>query len=475
MRQIIIDFGNLNLLGLHIPLHVYGYGLMMVLGFLSGIYLARWRARRFGENPDLLSQCGIVTLLFGIFGARLAYVIEQWVKNVPGAPRTLGEILNVTSGGLIYYGGLILATVAVLAYLLVKRLPMRRYLDILAPSIMLGLAFGRAGCLLNGCCYGAVCAPTLVAAAHFPMYSQPLIKMDGRTNPFSYATESPSPVYGEQFSKGLVSPDSRLTESGLARLANGLSSDYASLRAPREFHGQLRQDQLATLLGSAEQARRKFSELAGPLGEAGLADWNKGLAAAETADGFLRGSEDSWKEALQFDYDRNGRLNFDEAWAYLQSRRQQVTRLFDADRDGELNAMERQRANNYLQADLYELAAAQRARPVKPSQALGIINAALLAALLMGFSRLRRREGQVFALMAILYPLTRFFEELIRDDNPHNLLSGQLTHNQYTSLIFLIGGIVLMLALRRMPASAGPAYSARRINSATAAKATLRK
>ena len=159
---------------------------------------------------------------------------------------------------------------------------------------------------------------------------------------------------------------------------------------------------------------------------------------------------------------RDERLDFAEAWAYLQWRRRWVTRRFDADGNGDLTGREGDRANAFLQADQIVLAAATRAAPVKPAQALGIGNALLLAGLLTLFHRLRRREGQVFALLIVLYPITRFVLEAIRDDNPHNLLRGVLTHNQYTSLAMLGSGVVLFLALARLPASAGPAWARRR-------------
>ena len=60
----------------------------------------------------------------------------------------------VQHGGLVYYGGLIGASLACIIYSAWKKLPLWRLADILAPSIALGYVFGRFGCLMNGCCYG---------------------------------------------------------------------------------------------------------------------------------------------------------------------------------------------------------------------------------------------------------------------------------------------------------------------------------
>ncbi|MHC4983116.1 MAG: prolipoprotein diacylglyceryl transferase [Planctomycetota bacterium] len=336
MQQIVVDFGTLEFLGLELPLRIFGYGLALVLGFLAGIFLAQVRARRAGENPEHVAYCGMLALVGGIVGARLAWVLEQFIKQPHNAPRTFGEIINITSGGLIYYGGLVLATIAVLAFLKIKRLPTQSFMDIMAPSQMIGLTFGRFGCLLNGCCYGAPCRSDWHFAMRFPMYTKPLVKLDGRDSPYSRATEGPSPAYASQLASGVITPDSRLTD------------EHDNLIQPAKLNG--------------EQIR---------------------------------------------------------------------------------------------------IAEGAYSRPVKPAQFLGIINGLVLAALLLAFDRLKSREGQGLALLVILYPVTRFMLELVRADNSHNLAGGILTHNQWTSILLMLGGIVFWIALYAMPASAGPTAAQR--------------
>ena len=126
-----------------------------------------------------------------------------------------------------------------------------------------------------------------------------------------------------------------------------------------------------------------------------------------------------------------------------------------------------EQANEYLQADLYALVEQTFSRPVKPAQALGIANALLLTGVLAVFYRFRWREGQVFALLLILYPLTRFVLESIRDQNAHDLTRGVLTHNQITSIVMAAAGLLILLGLRRLPPSAGPAWAERLGNART--------
>lgn len=449
MTPVIVEFGNV----FGFSLRVYGYGLMLVLGFLLGIALTQWRARRAGESPDVIARCGLLAVLGGIAGARIAYVIQHHDKLV-GPGHGAFEVFDITSGGLTYYGGLILAVLMVTVYLAAKKLPVRRYLDCFAVSIMIGLAFGRAGCLLNGCCYGAEAGEHSALGMTFPMYAKPLLKLDSSNGPYSSSTEGPSPVFDSQFTRGLIHPDARLVYP-LERTAGPLQplDQKKTVLIPRQMHGKLDNDQVGIMLGSREAAKAEFDKLTGPSGLLTHQKWNATLA--EHGQGFLRGSE-LWEEAVYlYDTDRDGRLSFEEAWAYLQGRLARVTR----DKAGNKNFSGT--LNDYLQADLFALAGREHSLPVKPSQAIGIVNALVLAGVLAIFYRLRRREGQAFALLAILYPITRFLEELIRDDNQHDLVNGILTHNQYTSIALLIAGVTMWIVLRHVPASAGPAWNAR--------------
>lgn len=495
MRQIIIDFGKLDLFGLNLSLRIYGYGLMMVLGFLSAIAIGRWRARRMGENPDVIMQIGVLSLVGGVLGARLAYVIQHWDTQFSRS-LSLGDVLNISSGGLIYYGGLVLAGVTVLAYLKLKRLPIRRHLDMVAVSLMVGLAFGRAGCLLNGCCYGGPCGHDWALGTEFPMFSKPLLKFDGHDSPYSQDQDGPSPVYHHQLTQraakinadggkdhpdmlGNAKADSHLVSPPpqLAHFrpfdramvdASGKKADIPTLglHPPGELHGKLQRSQLDAALMTEEQARAAFEALAGADEQLDADEWRKGLAAGE---GLLGGSE-HWNEALRTDRSRDGKLDFPEFRAYTDGRLGALLKRFDENGNGALAAAEADRANAFLQADEIALAEASHALPVKPAQMLGIVNALLLAGILTVFYRMRTREGQVFALLLVLYPITRFILEAIRDDNPHNLSAGLLTHNQKTSLAMALGGVLVMVLLRRLPAGCGPSWARRLADAGNASK-----
>ncbi len=158
--------------GLNIP--IFTYGLMMVIGFLLAAALAKFLARRAGLNAEVFVNAGIVALIAGVVGARLSHVLENWaVYTDPGrsAWENLKAAIDIRSGGLTFYGGFILATPVVLLYGWIKKVPLRRGMDVVAPCVMVGLALGRVGCFLNGCCYGATCYTDAIPTVTYPFGS----------------------------------------------------------------------------------------------------------------------------------------------------------------------------------------------------------------------------------------------------------------------------------------------------------------
>ena len=146
------------------PLSIHWYGVMVALGFLAGLWTAGRRGLRVGIAAEKIIDLGPWLILGAIAGARTLYVISYWHESFEGKP--IVDVFKVWKGGLVYYGGLIGASLAGILYLRLKKLPLWKVADILAPSVALGHAFGRIGCLLNGCCYGRAC--NLPWAIRFP-------------------------------------------------------------------------------------------------------------------------------------------------------------------------------------------------------------------------------------------------------------------------------------------------------------------
>jgi phosphatidylglycerol:prolipoprotein diacylglycerol transferase len=144
-------------------LTIKSYGLMLVIGFLAAVALAKRISRNITSNPQIISDIALYGLIAGVIGARLFYVVHYFREKFQGH---LLSVFAIWQGGLEFLGGIILAVAVVIFYLWRRKLPIRRCLDILAISLMLAVVFGRIGCLLNGCCFGK---PTnLPWAVRFP-------------------------------------------------------------------------------------------------------------------------------------------------------------------------------------------------------------------------------------------------------------------------------------------------------------------
>lgn len=137
-------------------LTVHWFGVCIALAFLAGMWTAARRAPQAGISAEAITDLIVPWLLLGgILGARAMFVTTYWREEFAEKPIT--EIFMIQRGGLVFYGGLIGASLAVVIFARIKKLPLWKLADILAPSIALGSVFGRIGCLLNGCCYGRAC------------------------------------------------------------------------------------------------------------------------------------------------------------------------------------------------------------------------------------------------------------------------------------------------------------------------------
>lgn len=131
-------------------LTVHTYGLFVAMGFLAGMAFAVREARRCAVDADKVANLFFWIVVAAIIGSRLLYVIIEF-QSFRSEPL---EIFKIWKGGLVFYGGLILAVIATAFYIRRNQLPMWKTLDILAPSLAIGQVFGRLGCFFAGCCYG---------------------------------------------------------------------------------------------------------------------------------------------------------------------------------------------------------------------------------------------------------------------------------------------------------------------------------
>ena len=125
------------------------YSACLVLGILSGYLLSRWRGRRVGVKGAHIDNLTLLIAILSLFGARLF----SWLFYFP-AGASFWQALRDPAGGMVFYGGFIFAFITLIVYAQLSRLSVANLLDVFAPGAALGLAFGRIGCFMAGCCWG---------------------------------------------------------------------------------------------------------------------------------------------------------------------------------------------------------------------------------------------------------------------------------------------------------------------------------
>ena len=215
---------------------------------------------------------------------------------------------------------------------------MRWYFDILAPSAAIGLAFGRLGCLLNGCCWGGVCE--LPWAMRFPFGANATTQHWQQKLPGAGIREELIFIHTDE--KHGYSISAPITREILTARAEDIprKPQYTDIRTQMEKYG----------------------------------------------------------------------LTFEE---------------------------------------LRALAKQHHSLPVHPTQLYSFITAALIAFLLNAVYWRRTRDGQVICALLLIQPLSRWFIEVIRADNPIDTMG--FTVSQFLAICMTVLGLVGLLVLRRMP------------------------
>ncbi|MBI4024728.1 MAG: prolipoprotein diacylglyceryl transferase [Verrucomicrobia bacterium] len=136
------------------PLTLRWYGLLIAVGFLAAFWLFRARAARIGLDEREASNLLLLLLGSGFFGARVYHIVWKWNEEYAFRP---AEIFRVPVSGLVFFGGLIAASVALILWARWKNRPIAPVADALALPLAAAHAFGRLGCFMNGCCHGSSC------------------------------------------------------------------------------------------------------------------------------------------------------------------------------------------------------------------------------------------------------------------------------------------------------------------------------
>jgi phosphatidylglycerol:prolipoprotein diacylglycerol transferase len=128
------------------------YGIMVALAIITLVTWALLAAKKDPRlNSDIVLNAAIVGIPFGIVGARLLHVIDNWHLYKDNLSRIIG------GDGLAIYGAVLGAALGIWIYSRFRKISFGHLADVISPGIILAQAIGRVGCTLNGCCYGVEC------------------------------------------------------------------------------------------------------------------------------------------------------------------------------------------------------------------------------------------------------------------------------------------------------------------------------
>jgi prolipoprotein diacylglyceryltransferase len=447
---------------------IFGYGAMLFLAFIFCSRLAAWRAAKENLQPAHIYDVTIWLFACGIFGARVTFMIENH--------RPISEFFVIWRGGLVFYGsfiggvigyGLWRATVegtevvgefrmklitwtgigavlgalalwfrplvappqgialgaaigAVAGFSFTYILSIRKnapenwqLMDVLAPSVALGLAIGRVGCLLNGCCFGNV-ACTHCPAVHFPL------------------SAPPRGVYTEMglqtaagFTSDSTSSDPR---TRVAAVEPGSPAQAAGVQAGDR------------IVGVNKVENRIILEV---VGEEGTSGWNSFLDYLRNNPRDVAFVEPG--RAHIFYEDMTQTLEEDKTRLRMLPLRVGVTDVLHdrlvRDWPAGINSLSLMvvHPDSTTAVELPEFS--PKTLYLHPTQIYETISALLILMLLSAYFPFRRHYGEVFALFMMCYAVHRFINEMLRNDNA--IAMADMTLSQNISIMVFATGALL--------------------------------
>ncbi len=415
-----------------VPLH--GFGAMLFICFV--ITAMVWGPRRgvqIGLPKERLQDMAILLFVTGIAGARVVYIWQYYERDFKGK-NLFVEFFKIWEGGIVFYGAAIGGLIGFLAFrhFVLKKLGVSTFklLDVCAPLIAFGLAVGRIGCYLNGCCWGQVAVPESqpvpISAewGHYPLLSGHGVREQVTTPPNS-GTQLPQ-VWGLQTAVGFTTKEQPTVVHGLERgseaekvlrvgdrvlKVNGSPVYQLSVRGlPTEEVSALRGE---LFHGAAED----------------LGSYNDGFVLGYTSITEVSAAEDRVRAALRRESrDDKPKVSVFNSLDAASWPRWKKSLDLEVDRDGKK----------------VSVSFTPRTVAVFPTQIYETVSMGLLTILLLAYQPFRRHDGQLIVLLMIGYGVHRWFNEAIRIEPTYAM---GMTLSQWISVAIILGGVVLEVYL----------------------------
>ena len=138
-------------------LEVRWYGILITCGIVLAFLHAIWRGKRERVKSDDIIDIGILTVVLGVLGARLYYVLTTLDS---GNYQSFLDVIAIWEGGLAIYGGVIGGVLGIIIVTLWKKINPLKVMDMIGPGVIIAQALGRWGNFFNGEAYGYAIADT---------------------------------------------------------------------------------------------------------------------------------------------------------------------------------------------------------------------------------------------------------------------------------------------------------------------------
>lgn len=426
-----------------IPL--YGFGAMLFICFISVTLWGSYRAKRLAGMPkERFQDMVIVLFVAGLIGARVLYMI-QYSNHFPDKSITglISAFFKIWEGGIIFYGSALGGAFGygLFYWFVLRRLKINGWqlADAAAPLLALGLAVGRIGCYLNGCCWGQVaceeCKMVPLGAAHFPLLPaharQQLVREQYLQTTTGFTTQSHSLLDDPRTRVKAVEAGSPAAQAGLQP-------------------GDL-------IVGFGDEPNSIFVDLTGPEEKVDAAiSQMKGYKDVKTLPGGRKRVE-----FTDFAHYMESRLTLRDTsvnvsvidrleesvrdWPRGKAR---LTLTVEREPKGEEKREPEQQTVSFIPATV----------GLYPTQLYETVSMVLLILFLLAYYPFRRHDGQLMTLLMMGYAFHRFVNESLRIEPIYPAGSG-LTLSQWGSVvIFLTAAAMEIFLWRTMPSrwSAAP-------------------
>lgn len=126
------------------------YGMIIAFGMAMGFLVARWQAKRTGQDTEMYLDLALCDIVFAVIGARIYYVVFQWdyYRENPI------QIFNLRAGGLAIYGGIIAGVLTTFVFAKIRKVSFLQLLDTACMGLVTGQMIGRWGNFCNREAFG---------------------------------------------------------------------------------------------------------------------------------------------------------------------------------------------------------------------------------------------------------------------------------------------------------------------------------